>query len=407
MQRQCLPVPTDQDITLFRQQSAFDTVPSLEKYRDKMQSWYKQMPIPDHKDEEWRFMPLPDLVWQQFTIADALVPTILLPNEVFFGDIRNFVVRYPDIARKYLSVNNQVPWKKRILSIFTESCWNKGVVLYVPRRTSVNEIIDLPNMLSYAQSLLVEKIIIILEEGASIQIGDIYRSSTKVCSTIFRSIDCYLASSAQLTMVHDQDCNSDQSIFARTSFYLDKESVLNYAIITTGSKVNKSWLDIILQGSGAQAHVRGLYLLSGSRNIDIASAQMHQKSHTTSDLILKGIVHDQAHAVYRGIIFIDKQAYRTNASQENKNILLSDAARAHSIPSLEVLNHDVQCSHGSAVGQFDKEQLFYVQARGLEEKVAKKLLLEGFLSDLFSGFDAKILKNIHASLKAKNQNFYL
>ena len=236
MQRQCLSVPTDQDIALFRQQSVFDTVPLLKKYRDKMQSWYKKLPIPDHKDEEWRFMPLPDLVWQQSTLTDELVPTIPLPNEVFFGDIRDFVVRYPKIARKYLSVNNRVPWKKRILSIFTESCWNKGVVLYVPRRVSVNEIIDLPNMLSYTQSLLVEKIIIILEEGASIQIGDIYRSSTKACPTIFRSIDCYLAPHVQLTMVHDQDCNSDQSIFARTSFYLDKESILNYAIITMGSK---------------------------------------------------------------------------------------------------------------------------------------------------------------------------
>jgi len=407
MQRQHLSVATDQDITLFRQQSLFDATPLLKKYRDKMQSWYKKAPIPDHKDEAWRFMPLPDLVWEQFTMADALVPTVLLPNELFFGDMRDFVMRYPGIARKYLAVNNRVPWKKCILSIFTESCWNKGVVLYVPRKTSVDEIIDLPNMLSYAQSLLVEKIIIILEEGASIQIGDIYRSSTKACPTIFRSIDCYLASHAQLTMVYDQDCNSNQSIFSRTSFYLDKESILNYAIITTGSRVNKSWLDIVLQGPGAEAHVRGLYLLSGSQYIDITSAQMHQKSHTTSDLILKGVVSGQAHSVYRGTIFIDKQAYRTNASQENKNILLSDAARAHSIPSLEVLNHDVQCSHGSAVGQFDKEQLFYVQARGLEEKMAKKLLLEGFLSDLFSCFDAKILKKIHTSLKTKSQNFYL
>jgi len=81
----------------------------------------------------------------------------------------------------------------------------------------------------------------------------------------------------------------------------------------------------------------------------------------------------------------------------NANIYRS----AHSVPSLKILNHDVQCSHGSGVGQFDKEQLFYAQARGLEKEVAKKLLLEGFLSDLFRGFDAKILKNIGTSLKNK------
>ncbi len=400
MQQPYLSVPTDSTLAFFRQQSAFDRFPLLKNYRDVMQSWYKQAPIPRQKDDAWRFMPLPDFTWNQFAMTEVVVPSVLFPNGIFLGDIRDFVLRYPGIAQQYLSVDKSVPWRNRILSLLAESCWNKGVVLYVPRNVKVNEIIDLPNILSYTSSLLVEKIIIILEEGAAIELNDVYCPLTTI-QTIFRSIDCYLAPAAQLTMLYDQDSNNNQSLVARTTFYLAKESMLNYALITTGSKVNKLWLDIMLQGSGAQAHVRGVYLLSDSESIDITSAQMHQKSHTTSSLVLKGIVQGQAHAVYRGTIFIDKQAGRTNASQENKNILLSTAARAHSIPSLEVLNHDVQCSHGSAVGQFDKEQLFYAQARGLEEKAAKKLLLEGFLSDLFSSFDAKIVKNSGARLRKK------
>ena len=403
MQQSFLSVPTDPAITLFRKQSAFDTIPLLKNYRDVMQLWYKQAPVPHQKDDEWRFIPLPDLLWGQLAMTEVMVPTVLFPNGIFLGDIRDFVEYYPDIAQKYLSADKSVPWKNRVLSLVAESCWNKGVVLYVPQNIKINEVIDLPNIFFYAQSLLVEKIMIILEEGATIELSDIHRSSTDR-QIIFRSIDCYLAPAAQLTMLHDQDSNNNQSLFSRTTFYLAKESMLNYALITTGSKVNKSWLDIMLQGPGAQAQVRGVYLLHDSESIDITSAQMHQKSHTTSSLVLKGIVQDQAHAVYRGTIFIDKQARRTNASQENKNMLLSTAARAHSIPSLEVLNHDVQCSHGSAVGQFDREQLFYAQARGLEEKAAKRLLLEGFLSDLFSGFEAKILKNALINLRNKLLN---
>jgi len=131
---------------------------------------------------------------------------------------------------------------------------------------------------------------IILEEGATVELNDIHRSSTDR-QTIFRSIDCYLAPAAQLTMLHDQESNNNQSLVSRTTFYLAKESMLNYALITTGSKVNKSWLDIMLQGPGAQAHVRGVYLLHDSESIDITSAQMHQKSHTTSSLVLKGRIY--------------------------------------------------------------------------------------------------------------------
>jgi Fe-S cluster assembly protein SufD len=397
-QQSFFSAPSDITINNFRKQSQFDQLPLLQQYRNNMQLLYKQAPIPHQKDDAWRFMPLPDFAWNELAMQNAIVSSTIFKKGVFLGDIRDFVLQYPAIAQQYFVNNGKEPWKKRLFSLLVESCWNRGMVLYVPKNVSLDEIITVPTLLPYVASLIIEKLIIVLEEGASIQLNDIYFPHTTL-QTVFRSIDCYLAKNAQLTMIYDQQGNNNQSLVARTTFYLGEKSKLDFAFLMRGMKVNKLWLDLILQGQSAQAEVRGVYVLRDAQTIDITSAQLHQQTHTTSNLVLKGIVRDQAHAVYRGTIFIDKKARRTDASQENKNMLLSAAARAHSIPSLEVLNHDVQCSHGSAVGQFDREQLFYAQTRGLTEKVAKKLLLEGFLSDLFCNFDVKIIEKILINLK--------
>lgn len=396
-QQSFLSVPTDTTIINLRKQSAFDQIQLLEQYRNTMQLWYKEVPIPKQNDDAWRFMPLPEFAWNQLAMAEVVVSSTIDKDGLFFGDIRGFIVQYPAIAQKYFTSNDNVVWKNRLLSLLVELSWNRGMVLYVPKSINVAEIINVPTLLSYSQSLIVEKLVIIVEEGASVKLHDAYLPP-QIAQVTFRSIDCYLEKNAQLMMIYDQKKNDNHSLVSRTTFYLGEDSKLDYALLLAGMKVNKLWLDVLLQGRGAQAQIQGAYLLHNSQTIDITSAQLHQHSHTTSDLVLKGVMQDSAHAVYRGTIFIDKKARQADASQENKNMLLSTAARAYSIPSLEVLNHDVQCSHGSAVGQFDREQLFYAQTRGLQEKVAKKLLLEGFFSDLFNGFDSGLTKRFCKNL---------
>jgi Fe-S cluster assembly protein SufD len=117
---------------------------------------------------------------------------------------------------------------------------------------------------------------------------------------------------------------------------------------------------------------------------DFATVQSHQGRHTTSDLLFKGAVAQDAHSVYRGLIRVEKGAAGTNAFQTNRNLVLDEGAHADSVPTLEIEENDVRCSHASAVGPIDEEQRFYLESRGVPTDVADRLIVSGFLDDVLA-----------------------
>lgn len=152
-------------------------------------------------------------------------------------------------------------------------------------------------------------------------------------------------------------------------------------------------LDCIMQGEGADVCIKGIYLVNASHKVTITTMQHHKTAYTRSNLIIRGVVHDNAQVHYHGTIRVEKEAHGTHASQENKNMVMSSGARVISVPNLEVFAHDVRCFHGSAIGKFDKEQLLYITSRGIDEKVAQKLLLQAFFGDFF--VDAMLNERVH------------
>lgn len=146
-------------------------------------------------------------------------------------------------------------------------------------------------------------------------------------------------------------------------------------------------LHFYLQGTHGQAQAFGIYALNDQQQVEIKTYQMHHASYTQSQVELKGMLKGQAQANVQGLIYIDQAAYKSDASQENKNIVCGQQARVVSIPSIEVLQHDVQCSHGSAVGQFDQKHLWYLQSRGLTSHQAYQLLIASFFGPVVEKFE--------------------
>lgn len=145
-------------------------------------------------------------------------------------------------------------------------------------------------------------------------------------------------------------------------------------------------LHLYLEGDGAQADVFGIYALSEKQQVKIKTYQMHHGTHTKSQVVLKGMLKGQALADIAGLIYIGKNAVKANGLQENKNIVLSSQAHVVSIPSIEVLQHDVQCNHGTAVGQFDQQHLWYLTSRGLDVYQAHQLLIRSFFGTIVQKF---------------------
>ncbi len=137
-----------------------------------------------------------------------------------------------------------------------------------------------------------------------------------------------------------------------------------------------------LLGSYAHVSIIGYYRLEDNNEVVISTTQNHLAAHTTSNVIIKGILYDSSRADYQGMIHISAGAKYSNAVQENKNILLSKTAQAQSIPSIEVLTDEVQCAHASAIGYLDRKQLWYLQSRGIDQEQAQQLLLDAFLSNV-------------------------
>jgi len=193
----------------------------------------------------------------------------------------------------------------------------------------------------------------------------------------------------EVTVAENEQLNYPLLIDGNTSdgaqhycFYLECNAVLVVELLVMRSDVHLT-IECILRGQGADARIIGAYGLHTSNKVQIYTRQHHQAAHTRSTLMMKGVVYDSAQAYYHGTIRVEKDAYGSDASQENKNMLMSNSARAVSEPCLEVLTNDVRCFHGSASGRCDAEQLFYCATRGIDEKKARQLLLRAFFAELF------------------------
>jgi Fe-S cluster assembly protein SufD len=146
-----------------------------------------------------------------------------------------------------------------------------------------------------------------------------------------------------------------------------------------GGQLSKGRVETILRGPGTDARLIGLYFGDGKQHFDRYTLQDHQAPSARSDLLFKGVLTDEARSVYSGLIRVHPKAQKTDAYQQNRNLLLSRTARADSIPNLEIGANDVRCTHGATVGKVDEEELFYIMCRGLTRAEATRLIVEGFV----------------------------
>jgi Fe-S cluster assembly protein SufD len=180
--------------------------------------------------------------------------------------------------------------------------------------------------------------------------------------------------------------------FASHRARVGRDAELDWVTAGLGTKRGKVRIENDLAGEGATSRVTGAYFADGAQHLDFDTFQEHIAPNTTSDFAFKGALRDEATVVWRGMIKVEKDAQRTNAYQENRNLLLSDKAHADSIPGLEIEANDVRCTHGATVGQVDRDQLFYLMARGLPRGEAERLIVRGFFTDLLDRIELESVR---------------
>ncbi len=156
-----------------------------------------------------------------------------------------------------------------------------------------------------------------------------------------------------------------------------------------------------LNGRGVTSTLNGLYMVSGRQFVDFHTFIEHTRPHCSSRQLYKGILDDTAHGVFNGKIFVKEEAQKTDAIQNNKNLLLSDTAGVNTQPMLEIFADDVRCTHGGTVGQMDKTALHYLRSRGIGEKPARKLLVHSFAGDVVDQLEHPVVRD-HTDRMVKN-----
>jgi Fe-S cluster assembly protein SufD len=156
----------------------------------------------------------------------------------------------------------------------------------------------------------------------------------------------------------------------------------NFTITLPGADLVRNDLQTRLEEDHTETHLYGLYLTAGNQLVDNHTLVDHQKPHCLSNELYKGVLLEQSTGVFNGKVYVHQDAQKTNAFQQNNNLVISPKATIDSKPQLEIFADDVKCSHGSTVGQFSEEALFYLRARGIGEETAKGLLINAFAFDV-------------------------
>jgi Fe-S cluster assembly protein SufD len=165
-----------------------------------------------------------------------------------------------------------------------------------------------------------------------------------------------------------------------------RDATLRSMTVALGGDYARVRTDSVLEGPGGDSQLLAAYFGTGDQMHDLRTVQHHAAPQTHSDLLFKGVVANRAQSVYSGLIRVEKGAKGTNAFQTNRNLVLSEGARAYSVPNLEIEDNDVRCSHASAVGPIDEVERFYLESRGVPGRVAERLIALGFMEDVFERF---------------------
>jgi Fe-S cluster assembly protein SufD len=293
--------------------------------------------------------------------------------------------RHPELVEPHLG---RIVTADDVFTRWNEEAWDGGAFVWVPRGVRVEAPILLTAVSAAAGTALQRRVLIVLEDGAEAEVWEQYLSGSADDETLLNTVvELVVGQNAHLRYVCGQDLSERSWIFGAQRAEVARDGSLDWVVVGFGGGNGRVRTETLLAGEGASGKVTGAYAPHARQHIDFDTTQEHGAPHTTSDLAFRGILTDRSQAVWRGMIKVDPGAQQTDAFQECRNLLLSKRAHADAIPGLEILANDVRCTHAAAIAQIDKDQLFYLRSRGLDNAVSTRLVIEGFMQELVERFE--------------------
>jgi len=392
----------------------------------RQQAWqtYLDTPMPTRQDEEWRRTDLRPLQLDAtspldvttvastgqtlaakddlaggLTLIDGQVQDHWLTPElagqgVIVTDLRTAVKDHADLVQKYF-MTQAVPATDSKFAALHGAFWDNGSFIYVPKGVTVALPLGILIESVAAGHASMNHTLIVLERDSHLRfIEELQGGETSQQAFSSRVVELILHDGSGLDFASIQRFSETMFDFYTIRAIQGRETRLNLNTIELGARLSKGRVEAMLNGNGADVRLYGLYLGDRDQHYDRFTLQDHRGVSTTSDLLFKGVLADNARSVYSGFIRMHPGAKLSRAYQQNRNILLSRTARADSIPNLEISENDILgCTHGATVGKVDEEQLFYLMSRGLSRSESTQMLVEGFIEQLIDNVPLTSLQN--------------
>ena len=361
---------------------------------------YEALPLPDTTEEAWRFtdlrgfdpgryghVPVPAEGDRSVTDVPRMLDLDVAGVAVVTEDGIT-VERAPEgVTFEPLSEDEQrlyslVGWNEKFAA-HNAAVWQHGLLVRVPKGVVLEKPLYVRVTGSVPGTALFFRLLVVAEEGSQFTLVEEYASASPDLETYSNAVaELFVEQGAKLQYVSVQNLSRETWHFATHHARVERDAELDWVAGGFGSKKGKIRIQNDLNGPGATSRVTGAYFADGKQHLDYDTFQEHIAPNTESDFAFKGALRETARAVWRGMIRVEPDAQKTNAYQENRNLLLSPDAHADSIPGLEIMANDVRCTHGATLGRVDRNQLFYLMARGLSRAEAERLIVRGFFQDV-------------------------
>ena len=367
--------------------------------------------IPNKKIETWKFTDLKKIfeknnfepfVNSNVSANESKTVDSNISNNIFFNPKTNFIIfengylkkikiKSQDLEIKPLSsslekkiFNNKNFVRNDSLLDINSAFLNENLIIKVKKNKKLKEPISIFYYNCKQEKYLINnRINIILEENAEAEINEIFFSNNKFA--YWNNVHSYIKLKKNSKLEHFKiQLESIRALHSSSSNVdCDNSSIYNSFIFSNGGIMSRIEIISSINSADINFNVKGLYLAKTNQHHDITTLMQHKYPQSKSNQHIKGILQEDSSGVFQGKVVVSQDAQKTDAFQFNQNLLLSENAEVNVKPELEIYADDVKCSHGATTGELDEQMLFYLRSRGLNKEEAQKVLIEGFINELF------------------------
>lgn len=402
----------------------------LQSLREAGMRRFEAVGLPQMHEEEWRFtdtQPLAEVSWQlpqhtpqaavlraAYSMAGALEICLsngrllslpgALPQGLYVGTLSKAPAELSARARALLG--SAAPVELSAFVALNSAFLDDVIVIHVAKGAAIDPVVHLLSLASTdgAPLLFSPRVLVIAEENSIVRFVETHAGDAP--DAVFSNTVVEVFAGPGAVVDHYQAQWNAKGTFAlqSTTAVLQTGATYSHHHASLSGKLIRNDLQVILDGERADATINGVVLLESDRHVDNHTLIRHEKPNCTSHELYKHVVADAARCIFKGKIFVQKDAQHTDSKQTSRTLLLSDRAFMESMPALEIYADDVKCTHGSTIGPLDDQMLFYLRSRGLSGDEAQHLLIYAFAADVTARMKAKAVRKRIESYIAQKQN---